>query len=345
MADFKPPTPGRAMVNSYGVLRVDTAEEPQSGQLLTQTPCVEDIEAKEAPKEKITCSGSDVIPNSGMALIISCTWDQGAPPLILLELMSGGDMKSFLRHSRPHLGQLSPLAMQDLLLAQDIAQGCHYLEEKHFIYGSELEILSSGKDTAARNCLLSCSGSSQVAKIRDFGMARDVHRGGAWGTSYYQNRAQALLLAKWMPPEAFLEGIFTSKTGSWSFGVLLWEISLGQPGHTNQEVLDFIVRGEWVDLPGAVQGLWYYIMTQCWQHQPELCPSFASILDCLHYYTQDCDVLNLPLPMELGPTLEEKGASGPGSRSLECLWASRGPEGEDSIDASSGSALHSSPGF
>lgn len=69
---------------------------------------------------------------------------QTAPPLILLELMSGEDMKSFLRHSRPHSvrpfsqpsrplkepvnvnlhglmhlcptqGQLSPLAMQDLL--------------------------------------------------------------------------------------------------------------------------------------------------------------------------------------------------------------------------------------
>ncbi|XP_047622615.1 leukocyte tyrosine kinase receptor isoform X2 [Phacochoerus africanus] len=32
-------------------------------------------------------------------------------------------------------GQLSPLAMQDLLqLAQDIAQGCHCLEENHFIH-------------------------------------------------------------------------------------------------------------------------------------------------------------------------------------------------------------------
>lgn len=32
-------------------------------------------------------------------------------------------------------GQLSPLAMQDLLqLAWDIAQGCHCLEENHFIH-------------------------------------------------------------------------------------------------------------------------------------------------------------------------------------------------------------------
>lgn len=33
---------------------------------------------------------------------------QATHPLILLELMSGGDMKSFLRHSWPHLVTLLP---------------------------------------------------------------------------------------------------------------------------------------------------------------------------------------------------------------------------------------------
>lgn len=38
----------------------------------------------------------------------------------------------------PIQGQPSLLAMQDLLqLAQDIAQGCHYLEENHFIHRLE----------------------------------------------------------------------------------------------------------------------------------------------------------------------------------------------------------------
>ncbi|KAF5925530.1 hypothetical protein HPG69_001977, partial [Diceros bicornis minor] len=275
---------------------------------------------------------------------------RAAPRLILLELMSGGDIKSFLRHSRPHLGQPSPLAMQDLLqLAQDIAQGCHYLEENHFIH----------RDIAARNCLLSCTGPSRVAKIGDFGMARDIYRYGAWGggegccsrgvyqhpdgirtthhspppscrASYYRKGGRALLPVKWMPPEAFLEGIFTSKTDSWSFGVLLWEIfSLGYmpyPGRTNQEVLDFVVGGGRMDPPRGCPGPVYRIMTQCWQHQPELRPSFASILERLQYCTQDPDVLNLPLPMELGPTLEEEGASGLGSRSLEGL---RSPQAQE----------------
>nr|XP_055134777.1 leukocyte tyrosine kinase receptor isoform X5 [Symphalangus syndactylus] len=234
---------------------------------------------------------------------------RATPRLILLELMSGGDMKSFLRHSRPHLGQPSPLVMRDLLqLAQDIAQGCHYLEENHFIH----------RDIAARNCLLSCTGPSRVAKIGDFGMARDIYR-----ASYYRKGDRALLPVKWMPPEAFLEGIFTSKTDSWSFGVLLWEIfSLGYmpyPGRTNQEVLDFVVGGGRMDPPRGCPGPVYRIMTQCWQHKPELRPSFASILERLQYCTQDPDVLNSLLPMELGPTPEEEGASGLGNRSLECL--------------------------
>ncbi|XP_006883284.1 PREDICTED: leukocyte tyrosine kinase receptor [Elephantulus edwardii] len=310
---------------------------------------------------------------------------RAAPRLILLELMSGGDMKSFLRHSRPHLGQPSPLAMQDLLqLAQDIAHGCHYLEENHFIH----------RDIAARNCLLTCSGTNRVAKIGDFGMARDIYR-----ASYYRKGGRALLPVKWMPPEAFLEGIFTSKTDSWSFGVLLWEIfSLGYmpyPGRTNQEVLDFVVGGGRMDPPRGCPGPVYRIMTQCWQHQPELRPSFASILDHLQYCTQDPDVLNSPLPEELGPTMEEEGTSGLGSMSLEgirslqpqelslgnlkswkespfgpclpsglkspksrCLqpqnlwnptyssWVLRDREGEDSgIDTSNRFSLHSSPGI
>ncbi|XP_031227394.1 leukocyte tyrosine kinase receptor isoform X5 [Mastomys coucha] len=310
---------------------------------------------------------------------------RAAPRLILLELMSGGDMKSFLRHSRPYPGQLSPLTMQDLLqLAQDIAQGCHYLEENHFIH----------RDIAARNCLLSCSGDSRVAKIGDFGMARDIYQ-----ASYYRKRGRTLLPVKWMPPEALLEGLFTSKTDSWSFGVLLWEIfSLGYmpyPGHTNQEVLDFITTGNRMDPPRNCPGPVYRIMTQCWQHQPELRPDFASILECIQYCTQDPDVLNSPLPVEPGPILEEEGASWLGNRSLEglgspkplelssqnlkswgggllgswlpsglktlkprCLqpqniwnptygsWTPRGPQGEDSgIDLSNGSSSGSFPGI
>lgn len=65
-----------------------------------------------------------------------------------------------------------------------------------------------------------------------------------------------------MPPEAFLESTFTSKTDSW--GVLLWEIfSLGYvpyPGRTNQEVLDFVVGGGRMDPPRGCPGPVYGVL-------------------------------------------------------------------------------------
>ncbi|KAB0379738.1 hypothetical protein FD755_007522 [Muntiacus reevesi] len=221
---------------------------------------------------------------------------QALPRFILLELMAGGDLKSFLRETRPRPNQPSSLAMLDLLhVARDIACGCQYLEENHFIH----------RDIAARNCLLTCPGPGRVAKIGDFGMARDIYR-----ASYYRKGGCAMLPVKWMPPEAFMEGIFTSKTDTWSFGVLLWEIfSLGYmpyPSKSNQEVLEFVTSGGRMDPPKNCPGPVYRIMTQCWQHQPEDRPNFAIILERIEYCTQDPDVINTALPVEYGPLVEEE---------------------------------------
>ncbi|XP_054651469.1 ALK tyrosine kinase receptor isoform X2 [Dunckerocampus dactyliophorus] len=218
------------------------------------------------------------------------------PRFILLELMTGGDLKTFLREMRPQLDQPSNLSMVDLLsVARDIAKGCQYLEENQFIH----------RDIAARNCLLTCKGQGRVAKIGDFGMARDIYR-----ASYYRKGGRAMLPVKWMPPEAFMEGIFTSKTDTWSFGVLLWEIfSLGYmpyPSRSNQEVLDFVTNGGRMDPPKNCPGPVYRIMTQSWQHQPEDRPNFSTILERIDYCLQDPDVVTMPLPIEYGPILEEE---------------------------------------
>ncbi|KAL3228831.1 hypothetical protein MRX96_023733 [Rhipicephalus microplus] len=194
------------------------------------------------------------------------------PRFIVLELLPGGDLKSFLRESRPKPNVPPSLTMTDLLkLAIDVAKGCQYLEDKHFIH----------RDIAARNCLLTTKGPGRVVKIADFGMARDIYR-----ADYYRKGGKAMLPVKWMPPEAFLDGMFTSKTDVWSFGVLLWEVmSMGYmpyPGRGNQE---------------------------CWHATPEERPSFGTILERLGYCIQDPDVVSAPLPVFHRPPSLERDAT------------------------------------
>lgn len=59
------------------------------------------------------------------------------------------------------------MGMAELVeMAADVARGCEYLEENHFIH----------RDIAARNCLLTAREPGRVVKIADFGMARDIYR-------------------------------------------------------------------------------------------------------------------------------------------------------------------------
>ena len=214
------------------------------------------------------------------------------PRFIVLELLAGGDLKSFLRDSRPKPERESPLVMKDLLMcAMDVAKGCEYLEGHHFIH----------RDIAARNCLLTTREAGRVVKIADFGMAREIYM-----ADYYRKGGKAMLPVKWMPPEAFLDGIFTSKTDVWSFGILLWEVmSLGYmpyPGRGNQEVMQLVTNGGRLEPPNYCPGPVYRLMCQCWHPIPEERPCFSTIQERVGYCMQDPEVVMAPFPMFHRPT-------------------------------------------
>ncbi|KAH8298472.1 hypothetical protein KR044_005153 [Drosophila immigrans] len=230
-----------------------------------------------------------------MVHLIGVCFDR-QPYYIVLELLAGGDLQKFLRENRNTPERPSLLAMKDLLFcALDVAKGCRYMESKRFIH----------RDIAARNCLLSSKGPGRVVKIADFGMSRDIYR-----SDYYRKGGKAMLPIKWMPPEAFLDGIFTSKTDVWSFGILLWEVfSLGRspyPGQHNTQVMELVVRGGRLGSPTECPVSIYKIMADCWNPTPEDRPTFTSLLEHLTTCTQDASIMNAPLPNILGPTASER---------------------------------------
>lgn len=158
---------------------------------------------------------------------------QGQPTLVLMELMTNGDLKTYLRSHRPNYcdnyperqfgnREYSITLTRILKMALEIADGMAYLTAKKYVH----------RDLAARNCMVA---EDLTVKIGDFGMTRDVYE-----TDYYRKGSKGMLPVRWMAPESLKDGIFTSYSDVWSYGVVLWEmVTLGsQPyqGLSNDEV-------------------------------------------------------------------------------------------------------------
>ncbi|XP_015271978.1 PREDICTED: insulin receptor-related protein [Gekko japonicus] len=193
---------------------------------------------------------------------------QGQPALVIMELMTRGDLKSYLRSLRPDAENnpgLPPPSLKDMIqMAGEIADGMAYLNAKKFVH----------RDLAARNCMVS---EDFTVKIGDFGMTRDIYE-----TDYYRKGGKGLLPVRWMSPESLKDGIFNTQSDIWSFGVVLWEITTlaEQPyqGMSNEQVLRFVMDNGVLERPETCPDKLHELMTGCWQQNPRLRPSFIQIL-------------------------------------------------------------------
>ncbi|XP_029167417.1 proto-oncogene tyrosine-protein kinase ROS-like isoform X2 [Nylanderia fulva] len=88
-------------------------------------------------------------------------------PMLILELMET-DLLTYLRENQT-LNPLSAqsLRLQDLLaMCEDVARGCHYLEEMRYVH----------RDLACRNCLISTrNDGSRIVKISNFYLCNDIY--------------------------------------------------------------------------------------------------------------------------------------------------------------------------
>ncbi|XP_078041242.1 receptor protein-tyrosine kinase sevenless isoform X3 [Augochlora pura] len=234
------------------------------------------------------------------------------PPLLVLELMEAGDLLSYLRASRslqptdPHA-----LRLQDLLaMCEDVARGCRYLEELHFVH----------RDLACRNCLVSARDrENRVVKIGDFGLARDIYK-----NDYYRKEGEGLLPVRWMAPESLVDGVFTSQSDVWAFGVLMWEItSLGQqpyPARTNLEVLHHVRAGGRLPKPLNCPPALHQLMLHCWS-AADARPSFKVCLENIVSHRSTIEDAPL-IPVHAGHYLARRGnswksSSSEGSRDMQ----------------------------
>ncbi|KAM4552957.1 insulin-like growth factor 1a receptor [Fundulus diaphanus] len=194
---------------------------------------------------------------------------QGQPTLVIMELMTRGDLKSHLRSLRNEntTSQVLPPLKKMIQMTGEIADGMAYLNANKFVH----------RDLAARNCMVA---EDFTVKIGDFGMTRDIYE-----TDYYRKGGKGLLPVRWMSPESLKDGVFTTMSDVWSFGVVLWEIAAlaEQPyqGMSNEQVLRFVMEGGLLDKPANCPDMLFELMRMCWQYNPKMRPSFQEIISSI----------------------------------------------------------------
>lgn len=156
------------------------------------------------------------------------------------------------------------------------------------------------RDVAARNILISAE---LRAKISDFGLARFLDTGGYYLT---QNYGRSIPLA-WYAPEVIEFHKYSSKSDTWSFGVLLWEMfSFAAPPYFCDlaSLADKLREGMRLPQPSASPSEVYEIMRGCWAfeavNRPDFTELYKTLFDLLQqiwdsfYWVSDFMISGLP---------------------------------------------------
>ncbi|XP_065655343.1 activated CDC42 kinase 1 isoform X3 [Hydra vulgaris] len=150
--------------------------------------------------------------------------------------------------------------------AFQIASGMLYIHSQNLIH----------RDLSARNILVM---SHHQVKISDFGLSKFLGE----NEKEWLMENNEMLPMRWLAPESFNQGSFTTASDIWSFSVTLWEMfTFGEQPWSqlnNEQVKEKIESGQPLSEPNYCPSNIYEIMLQCFSFEPGNRPSFQVVKD------------------------------------------------------------------
>ena len=134
------------------------------------------------------------------------------------------------------------------------------------------------RDLALRNLLVAPDTNTKyLIKVGDFGLSRSLISN---NNDIYKSSSETQIPIRWSAPEVLSHGIYGTKSDSWSFGIVLWELfSFGAIPYgssmSNQQVEEEVLKGTRLSKPSkeCPESI-YQLMLHCWDTEPEKRPDF-----------------------------------------------------------------------
>ncbi|KAH3764891.1 Tyrosine-protein kinase Src42A [Pelomyxa schiedti] len=147
---------------------------------------------------------------------------------------------------------------------RDVAEGMTYLSEHNVIH----------RDLAARNLLYITSSCGYNIKIADFGLSV-MYKNGSSTCVPSQNEVSV----RWCSLETLTQGLSTTKSDVWSFGVVVWELlTFGRHPYSdllrNCDVYQYVLSGKRLPKPDTCPDNLWALLEKCWNADPSSRPEF-----------------------------------------------------------------------
>ncbi|KAJ9531495.1 hypothetical protein QJQ45_015041 [Haematococcus lacustris] len=171
--------------------------------------------------------------------------------------------------------------------AKEVASACSYLHSLNILHGdlncNNVLLTSSDKVQHTIGYAAALDERQWVSKVCDFGLSRVLEDGA-------DIRTQTFGTITHMPPEMLLEGRMTKAGDVYAFGVVMWELYMGQRpwcGLSQGQILHQVTAGKQLALsPSCPTDLKKFIQ-RCMATQPAARPTFPEIIQLLEVLEDD----------------------------------------------------------
>eukprot|EP01134_Creolimax_fragrantissima_P001774 CFRG1774T1 len=249
-----------------GVLREDDEDSPVA---------IKELKATEQSQIDQFIQEAEVMKKLCHPNVMACIGLVTGPPVaIVLELMTMGDLWTYLR-TQDKRQSLVTIA-ERFYISFQISCGMNYLAHHGVVH----------RDLAARNCMMSApmkgSFGYPLVKVADFGLSREVDG----DSNYYRMESTGKVPVPWMSPEALKERKFSQASDVWSYGVTVWEIfsnanTVPYSGQNFYGILNFLTNGGRLTKPDGCPQEAYDLMKDCWEARPSDRPDFQLLTDTI----------------------------------------------------------------